>query len=298
MWIWGVLVACAPRFELVDPTCDADYLPWAGELTQDVLQGSGNGEFAYAPSDSDIVSQVAGRYSLVTGEFDRRRTYVDSAYRTVDSAVGAGTLWPDGDLDLEYDLAIELPSRTRTVRVRDRRLGCEVDRRVDYGEGRVDIFRGTLADDALAYTHEWVDGARVLLADGVRQRTGEWTETLAYEDANLDYQLTETGNLRDGSWRRDLDYSDDEVEIVGFYRLRPNGRTNVEYTATVGVAATEVWDYDLDPSGDGSGTLTFADTEVPTCTLQFVDGACEVSDCDAAGPCVPPLVLDEVLVRF
>ncbi|MEN0061834.1 MAG: hypothetical protein AAGA48_06755 [Myxococcota bacterium] len=297
MWVWWLLASCTSRFVFDDPTCDADFVDWAGGLTNDVLQGSGDGAFDYIPRDSDIVVQMAGEYDLRTGDLEWERTYVEGAFRRSESAEGQGTLWPDGDLDLEYDLEVTLPLIRRSIEVRDLRLGCDVNRRVEDEQGRVEIYRGELTDDGLLYTHEFVDGARTFVADGERLPDGSWTESLNFQGANLTYMLDESGNARDVSWRRDLVYETADTLLNGFYRRRANGRMNVEYRAIINDGVPEFWNYGFDSEGNGTGTLTFEDG-TPACTLTFQRGACTVTDCDAEGTCVPPLVLDEVLLRL
>jgi len=296
MWIW-ILTACSTQFVFDEPTCDVDYVDWAGGLTYDVLQGEGDGAFRYTPERNDVVAEVEGLYDLRSGEFDWTRSYAADAYRISEQAEGSGTLWPDGDLDLGYELTLELGDRTERLDVRDVRLGCEVERRVEDERGRVDLYSGRIRSNKIVYTHEFVDGSRVLEADGERKRNGTWLEVLDYSDAEITYELEETGDLRDWSWRRDLRYESPEASFDGFYRRRPNGRLSVSYVARVGTNVPELWDYVLDVEGNGSGTVQFEG--IPgTCEITFDEGACRIEGCGTDGPCTPPLRTEEVLLRL
>ncbi|MEO0604162.1 MAG: hypothetical protein AAF211_22185 [Myxococcota bacterium] len=294
--VWW-FVACAPSLTVEAPTCDVDFLDWAGGLTFDVLQGNGRGSFDYRPTTSDIVESRSGSYDLSSGEFAWTVSYGTGAFRVAERADGIGTLWPDGDLDLGYTLQVELLDRSETVEVRDLRLGCEVARRVEDGEGRVDVYEGEIQPTLIDYTHQFTDGDRLFEATGQRTDDGTWTERLDFEDETLAYAFTETGNLRDWSWEREISYVTPGIEIEGSYRRRVNGRLNVTYQATIDGSVPETWDYRLDGEGSGNGTLQLGNDAVP-CTLTFTDGSCVVSDCVASGPCVPPLATDEVLLRL
>ncbi len=293
VWWW---LGCGPRFTLDEPTCDVDYLEWAGGLTHDVLQGNGRGTFDYRPTDSDIVVQLQGSYDLSTGALEWTRTFADGYYRQVERAEGTGTLWPDGDLDLGYAWSVSLADGVHTLDVRDVRIGCEVGRRVEDADGRVEVYEGTLANGGLTYTREFVEGSKVLQATGQRRPDGTWTESLDFQDADLTYTIEESGNLRDWTWSRSLRYVTTDVDIDGSYQRRPNGRLAVSYEAVIDGALPETWDYRIDPDGGGRGTLTFGASE--PCTVTFDDGECELSECGVTGPCVPPLRTEEVLLRL
>ncbi len=289
-------VGCGPRFRLDQKglTCNEGHLTWAGGLTNHVLQGSGKGDFAYDPV-MDTVDFIDGFYDLDTGDFWWQSTYADGLSRVEELAQGYGTLWPDGDLDIEYALDIELvDGRSEDFVVRERRLGCDLDVRVEHEDGDVRVYEGQFTGGQLEYVHTWTDLTREYEAVGTRSPDGTWTEELAVEDGDFEYRLEDQGDF-ELSWRRDFRRVNAYTTLEGELEQDAQGATTVSYTFEPASGPDETWSYTIDLLGEGEGTLDYAQQ---SCSLSFSEGKCTASGCNRDGRCQPPLEIDEVLVRL
>lgn len=252
------------RFSVSDPSCETGYLEWAGGLTHHLVEGRPDGTFDYDPAGL-VESRIVGAYDLSSGDFEYDVEYHPDHYRAGTTVEGYGYAATNGDLDVEYTLTTtDVLGAGWSIDVRDKRVGCEVARRVDYSNATV-WHEGEFFADRYEYTDsEEVDGAPWVV-HGVSYPDGSWVEELDYLGPSETYRFDQEGT-GDGYSRRDWTLVDNATIYSGYTEYFLEGGRHVHYDVD-GVT----WDYTVDYEGDGSGTLTGSGYD---CDLTFTDGDC------------------------
>ena len=284
-----LLTACGPVFKLDDEarTCAVPFLDWTGGLTRHVLQGNGNGEFDWDPADPGV-ARVAGAYDLKTGGIDYQVEYDAGHARVRDVVTGSGTLWPDGDMDVGYEVATTWADGSQSSEsVREKRFGCDVSERRESTAG-VELVFGTYVAEGMTYSREFAVGDRVLVADGLLEPTYAYTESVDYADQDYEFSFDEVGDAS-GTVVRDLVDIYDEVSVRGSWTRQPSGETLYDYRVNDRLDRVDKWLFTLDLAGTGTGTV---DLDGTVCNLEVVAFACEKKGCgrDFNGPCTIPLL--------
>ena len=283
------LAACGPVFKLDDgaQTCSAPFLEWSGGLTRHVLQGNGNGEFDWNPPDPGL-ARVVGAYDLKTGGIDYVVEYDPSHARVSDTIVGWGTLWPDGDMDLGYEVVTRWADGTETsVALRDQRFGCDVSQRAETVDA-VEFVFGTFDADGLSYSREYAVGAKVVATTGAQSPNWTYTESVNFVDAGYELSYDETSDVG-GTIVRDVIEKYDGVSLRGQWTRQLSGETTYDYRVTDQLDRVEKWIYTVDLAGNGFGTL---ELDAATCDLAITAFSCEKVGCgkDFNGACTIPLI--------
>jgi len=297
-----VVGACGPTFKLKEKklTCSEPFHAWAGGLVAHVNQGNGNGEFDYDPLDERI-DRIAGAYDLKTGDFFWDEEFDEDAYIEKNEIDGYGTIWNDGDLDIEYDVTAELRNDTEyDYRVRQQRLGCEmetwVEQEIDDQPDPTEVWEGEFTDGGYEYVHRFGHYGLLMEAEGRTENDYSYEERLSYDDDGVEIEWYEEGDgegtvrrefeenvsgLLEGYWERELD-----GDVVAKYDFEPVG------------GQREEWSYEIDHEGTGSGELSIGGI---TCDLDFDEYDCELDDCSQSGldgdSCSPPVTIPVVDIR-
>jgi hypothetical protein len=261
-------------------TCNEPLHVWAGGLVTHVNQGKGDGEFDYAPLDPRI-DRIVGLYDLDSGGFYWDEVFVDDSHVAQQRIDGVGTIWNDGDLDVEYDVVATMSDeRTHEYAVRERRLGCEMQRWVESDiSGQPDpteIWEGEFTDGGFEYVHRFALWGLVVEAEGRTENDFTYEETLEFEDGDVAFDWYEE---RDDEMRvtREFDERIGDVTLEGYWSRTLEGELTVRYDYDGGFGQIgEEWSYTLDPDGDGDGELV---SGAVTCDLDFDEFACELADC-------------------
>lgn len=269
-------------------TCAADVLAVDdGLLSHLVASEDGGRSFDHVP-DSPLIDRVVGTYDLVTGVFGWSTTYADG-YRVLrDDVAGTGTAYVDGDLDLDYTITTQLRGNKRTVnRVRELRLGCDVQR-VTYNRNDelVATEVGTVQADGYHYVRTRTERGVLVDTEGVLAGDRTRTEAEAWRSGRYQYAHTRTDDGL-GKVTTDFEEVDDGVQSAGTVVDRFDGSSRHQFTATDS-GATLTWDYVVEASGNGEGTLEVSPPNGNSyeCDVVFEDFACFV-ECPGLGsaPC-------------
>jgi hypothetical protein len=293
-----LLAACTRGFVLDDRelACAEDPYEWGGGLTTHLLNGKKSGAFDYDPADPEV-EQIDGSYDLETGEFSWTATYVPDSWRATDEVEGHGTVWVDGDLDTASTLVSKTESSVATYELRDVRLGCDVTRVIEDGNGDIRVYEGTFDGDGLDYVHTYAEGAFVLEASGRWDDDGGFSEEVDLTDGAVTWTSTEAGGS-EGAVTREFARSFPELEIGGAWTRDPDGAVEVDIVFDRAGDPRETWAYAVDAAENGEGTLTVGPDG--GCDLVFEGGACTQVDCVELtdGPCDPPIHIPDWRVRL
>lgn len=279
-----VLPGCyvGPVFKLKEKklTCAEPLHAWAGGLVTHVNQGKGDGEFDYAPLDPRI-DRIAGFYDLDSGGFFWNEYFVEDSQVSEKRIDGVGTIWNDGDLDVEYDVVASLPDDEEfEYRVRERRLGCDmqvwVDQDIPNQPDPTEVWEGTFADGGFDYVHRFALWGLVVEAEGRSENDFTYEENLSFDDDGAAFDWFEERD-EEGTVTREFDESIGGISLEGYWERELEGDLSVRYDYVPSVGQAEQWSYDLDDEGDGSGELTIGSV---TCTLDFSNHDCEMAECN------------------
>jgi len=296
VFLWPLLgvigSGCVPVFKLdkLDKrSCSEDFIAWNGGLTQHVDAGDGTGEFDYANPDP-LIDTTAGYYDLSTGEFFWWDEYLDAGHRQQGHYSGVGTLWRNGDLDLEYELEHYFSDDTKDVwNVRQERFGCEEKLRLESAEDPEDLefVTGTYSEGAFAFTHEWIDGSVIAVANGTKYADQSYTSTLEITDGPVLLAHQETGD-GEGNVSRIFSYDRGYTKVEGFWDREVQGTVSMDYFSKSSGSKKQFWVYHFDALGNGEGSWTQDDV---ACDLLFEAGECKRRQCtdDSNGKCTTPV---------
>ena len=280
------LVGCSPAFQLDASglTCGVDIFSWSGGLTRSVLQGEGDGSFSYAEPYG--VENLSGSYDLESGSFSYDVAWAAGYARLSEQVDGQGTLWTDGDMDIEYTREIQWADGTSsTVTSREKRLGCQVSEQ-HVVEERTTYLYGTYDAGGLDYRREYTEGSHRVEVTGRLSSAGSYGEETAYESDDYAVEFQESGSLSGNAVRV---FADTAVGVLteGSWTRDELGGVSYEYEVS-GQGYDEQWLFDLDLSGHGEGEVVIGGT---TCDLEVVAFECERKRCgDLRGPCTFPIL--------
>jgi hypothetical protein len=283
---------CVPVFKLdklEDRSCTEDFIPWSGGLTRHVDEGNGTGEFDYINPDT-LIDQTAGYYDLSTGEFFWWDEYLDAGHRERGHYSGVGTLWRNGDLDLDYEREFYYSDDTKEVwAVRQERFGCEENFRyasVDNPED-LEFVSGSYGSGVYEYTHEWIFGAVVAVATGSQKADQSYVEDLEVIDGPILLVHQETGDGQ-GNVSRIYSYDDGFTKVEGTWDQGVEGTVSMDYFSKSPGSKRQYWVYHYDAMGNGEGSWSQDDV---SCDLVFEQGECKRRACsdDSNGKCVVPV---------
>jgi len=279
-----LLIGCGPSFKLdaTGLTCGVDIFSWSGGLTRSVLLGEGDGAFSYAESYG--VASVTGDYDLSTGVFEYDVVWSAGHARVNERVAGQGTLWTDGDMDIEYTREVEwIDGSVTTQTSREKRLGCAVSEQHTDENGTTYLY-GTYDAGGLEYRREYTEGSHTIEVSGRLGATASYGEEALYESDPYALEYQESGSLSGNALRVFTD-TVDGVKIEGQWARDDAGAVSYDYGVTGG-GYQEEWVFDLDFSGTGEGEVVIGDT---TCDLEVTDFACERKRCgDLRGSCTFP----------
>jgi len=288
LWVLSLVGACTTQFNPDAPkVCSADFSSWAGGLTTHLMNSEG-GAFDYAPA-SEFETRVYGNYEFETGDFWWVTEYEPSHYRAQTFYDGFGTAWEDGDLDIRADVQVSYANESKeSSRIYERRLGCDVDRRVvtaDADEEVVELEEGTFDGDEYAYERTYHEEDRTLTVMGSY-----------FSDQ---YRVEELDNYKNGTYRLSYTEQSDATGLVrrdfverwtasgfrsdGHWELLPTGITDYNYTVS-GEFTNRKYKYSHDLDGVGDGTVKIGsevcDVRVKNHKCTYTCGDDERLDCD------------------
>lgn len=292
----ALLQACyiGPVFKLQEKslTCSEPMLGWGGGLVTHVMMGKGDGSFDYDPPGG-LLDRVVGAMNLRTGDFQWSEDYAPDSYRARNDVLGYGTIWEDGDLDIGYDMnAITDEGDEFSITIRERRLGCEMERWVEENIEDVSdpsqVWAGTFTDGGFEFEHRFGHYGLVMQAEGRTESDGSYEERLRYEEVGAVVYWDEEGD-GEGWARREFD-EQLGFSLEGFWERQKNGDTEVEYEYQAVTGPPQFWAYEVNERGNGSGSLAIGAAE---CDIRLSEWSCVLEDCNQASlegeACVPPL---------
>lgn len=285
MLVWA-LIACVtgPHLAVERPTCQADYLTWAGGLTEYVDAGGGGGDFDVDPA-GPLVTRAFGNYELATGDFVYKLEYQPDHWREGTRVEGYGYAANTGDLDIEATwTTTDALGVTSSVMKRDVRTGCDVE------STELDI-----------YGREWVTEGRFVASEFDYTRTGPlydftesgvytgvWKSDLTTEESvaitsdGVDYAEDRTDDGA-GNVREDWVWDDGSTHQEGFdnYDVEGTWTSHIESSSS---SEDCTIDREVAYSGDGGGTLDCGSGGV--CDLTYTNWVC-TRDCNdgSSGNC-------------
>lgn len=185
-----------------EPACDQDIYSWSDDLLAFVLTGDGSGEFDFDPEDEPRTS-VSGEYQPGDGDFDWKAKYDEDYYVKNTKAVGFGTVFHNGDLDLLYtETVTDMLDVVTETAYRVQRDECDMTIATwpaDQTSDNAFVMTGSY-DDGEVWSWE-TDGDGYVAQGALRQNL---SRTFQYE-------------YDDGSWWQ-------------FSNTKPEGETDTEFT--------------------------------------------------------------------
>lgn len=303
----GCYVGPVFRVKQKKQTCPEPFLIWGGGLVAHVDAGRGDGSFAYTPADP-LLDWVEGSYDLKTGDFSYVNDYIGDSYRAIDEVSGYGTIWRDGDMDLFYDVTATTDEDDEfSYSVREQRLGCEQERWVfltDLMEDPDDedepvpteVWAGEYTGGEFVYEHRFGKYGEVLVAEGVSEADGTYTEELDYEEDGIVIQWEEEGD-GEGGIRREF-YENVGNVLEGYWERELSGTLVVEYVYDPLASPAQTWDYRVTERGNGNGSLEIGENR---CDIDLDEWECTLEDCSTpeleGEPCTPPVRIPLVEYR-
>lgn len=283
---------CGPVFKLVPEAkraCTASIVELSDDLAIKVDNGPGDGSFDYAYEGWSLLAKTAGEYDLKTGDFSWINNYADGSQRTEDNVVGSGTVWRDGNFDLEYDNTVSFKDGTILLQTtRAERTGCTQSTRVELGDGTITLTDATWNAGGLDWTRNFVVGPAAVEGIGHMNADRSWFETVNYDDGTARFEWASDG---DGNNRKNRTFDDDDgwSKTKGSWEAFYDGTVVMNFTLNNPNIEKETWDFTVDGLGAGGGTWSNASD---TCDLVFTNGNCKwrnCSDVNLEGKCDVPV---------
>lgn len=260
------------------PACDAEPYGWADDLLSWVADGPGDGSFGLDPDDEPRIG-VNGEYDPGTGAFAWDVTYDPDYWMTsVSVRDGKGTVWHNGDLDIEYVahgediLGEEWAGGHRVVRAGCAETRWEWD--ADADDPTYVEYNGTWSDESFDWT---VD------ADGVDTWSGsmasDLTRTTDYRDATYE---THRVTYPDGTADNDFEQVDGDYTFEGSQHTEFDGSYSAEYDIVENGKTTCTVESERDYSGEGTDhyecgkeefDCDYTVTKKGVCTYECTDGS-------------------------
>jgi len=272
-----LLAGCSSEgFYVRGESCNTKYLKWGGGLTYHLLQGKSDGTFDYDPKGA-VMTRLVGSYDLHTGDFSWNTEFNPDHWRTARTVEGYGYAYTNGDLDIEYTITTtDINAVDYEAAVREKRVGCTVNRRTSYEFGEV-FHHGTWFDKEYQYTDEDEYQGSPWIVEGVLRDDYTWTESLDFSGSGLTYDYEENGD-EDGYARRDWTQVSSGSTFDGYTETFLDGGEHTYYT----VNGSGTWDYTVDYNGNGSGTYSEPGLD---CDLTFTEGNCTYNCGGDTGSC-------------
>lgn len=269
------LLGCASGWIDQEPACDANPYEWADDLLTHILNGDEEGGFDYDPVDTPRAG-ISGSYDVSSGDFAWDVSYVQESYLVSQAVVGDGTVYHNGDLDLEAVITTtDVLDNVGITSSRFIREGCGSSS-WSWGEDQT-------ADDAIEITgvykaevYVWTAADDTWSYDG--SLTSDLTETSHYLALDDSFEQTNV-SFPDGTATQDIvgdESCSDGYGCDGHWDFAIDGSYTFSYDLLDGqdVYCTVTGEYDY--AGDGTGHYDCDDYQ---CDLETVDGACTYS-CD------------------
>lgn len=270
-----------------DLACEYNAFTWLNDLATYTDVGSeSDGVYSFSWSPGSLaVDSVSGTFDAAeTGDFSYAYEYSDEHFNRSYEAVGFGTLFEDGDMDILLDWTREdILGDVTAMRTRHTRSGCEGSLRTNdptttrdeptvttytiLSDSEVEFVTAYDNDDGVYNDSYVVDSEQNLLG------STEWVDE---DDTEYSAEYTADAQERVTDWSQasgDYVYegstTSDRVTgaRMGSYEMFDNGRA--QYT----------WSFDRDYSGEGTGAYDAADGSL-SCDIYFGDnGSCEFENC-------------------
>lgn len=233
--LWLVLSGCSSWIDQA-PACQKDVYEWSDDLLAHMLTGPGDGTFDYDPDDVPRQS-ITGSYDYATGDFGWDVAYADSYWLIASKVDGYGTVYHDGDLDLQYtETETDVLSVVTTTNYRVTRSQCQMT---------VSSWSAENESDRVDHTGSYTD-----------DDTYAWTGT----DGTYDYK---------GGMRRNLSHTYSATAQDGSYDVsvatKPEGTSDVTLSSADnacydnGYTCTADWKVRFDGGRDGTQSIFASD---------------------------------------
>lgn len=273
-----------------DLACEHDVYSWWGGMTQNVYYGDKNGDtidWAYPPYEGWITRKL-GNYDTVTGDYTARQQFHPEHYMESYVAVGFGTVFEDGDLDIG-DVVTEKDILGEEIKYqrRHRREGCSGSIRTIWDQGT----EGT--DTIVEYVIQ--SPTQVQLSTSITDDafTGSYNQLRTIDsDFNVTGETTQTweGGNSASTFTQDIDlnYSSDwsqsttEFDYFGSSTSDLTGRSTSDYEVYEGETLRAHITYNRAYDGSGSGTYDDFGQDL-SCTVVYRSNGNCTYDCGADG---------------
>lgn len=273
------------RFVFTDPSCGEQVPELARSLTYHLVQTGDDGTFDYAPVGS-VISNVAGSYDLLTGDFSWTETGTEHSWIEEVAVEGYGYAQRNGDLDLIGTRSTtDILDVVEEQQFRIERTGCFTNNRVRTGFSsivRETVEAGVFSNTSYAYSRQTdIDGS-IYYVDGELFLDRDFVEEIAFEQDEYSLVAEVTGNRNLGTRSRTYAevYSDGSTRD-GVEERATDGSRTVDFTQVTNQGTTR-WEYEVDYAGNGAGIVS---GQGFTCDLTFRNGQCSYDCGSSQGAC-------------
>jgi hypothetical protein len=263
--------------------CDTDAWEWANDPARWAQEADGDGRFDVS-TEWPLVTGVSGSWAADSGQYVQHETMAaDSAVVARDWA-GDVELLDGGDLRFEGSYTtVDILDVTTVWDVQLARVECVQSHTFTSGRdtrfGTYTFSEGSFVESDLLLAADGHQTTRDMTyrADG----SASWSQVLDYGTYVEEQEGVEDWTAGNGSG--DFTGVGDGFSLVGDFVYTRDGSITYHYVLTPPIGNDKTYDYTLDYSGNGSGTVEYSDGSV--CDFVQEDGA-QTCDCgDGPGIC-------------
>ncbi len=278
------VAACGPSsLTLGEPSCDASAAADWFIVGAIVRSGSTDGTLDEDPP-GDLITAREGRYNPRTGALSFTDTFADGYRYTGAAWDGFGTVFDNGDADLELTRTLVHADGGETVHaVRILRSGCDVEWVEREGDTVVWLENATFKGDVYDFRVDRLQANVIATGRGERSADGETELTDDWRIGDVEHHWTR--EIRsDGEEVATFEVLANDRVAQGEVEVRTGGSTAWEFDVVDVDGAEATWELGLGPAGNGRGLVTFKGTfEDIECDLEIEDGDCSIEDgCEEA----------------
>lgn len=288
------LIGCAGRYEQTAPACGEEGVGIVGLSGTFRRAMQSDGTFDDDPP-GDLIVKRSGAWDPSGGDLSYTDRFIDNYVGSERSFEGFGTVYGNGDLDLEGTLRTVWATGEEVYDQRLLQVACDVENTLRRSDGTVAWFEnGSYRNQRYDFTLERLQSGAIAEGTGVVRASGAWTIAESWRIGEVAHNWTRSSE-GDGFEETVFEVRSADRFADGLVLVRPGGSTAWTFSATDG-RTTGDWDLSLGVGGQGGGTVTYTPLlgSEEVCEVTVGAEACEVqSACeDAPRPPCWTVVLD------
>jgi len=283
VWTMALLAACGGSYSAEDPACDQEAVGIVGlsGTLRRALQADGS--FDDDPPE-EIVFSREGRWNPGSGDLTYTEGYLDGYVIQERRFDGFGTVFGNGDLDLEGSLTTAFADEEEVLQQRMLQVACDVENTLRRGDDAVVWFEnGTYVNKRYDFSLERLQAGVIAVGVGVVRATGAWELAESWRIGDVAHSWSRSSE-GDGVEQAAFEVRGADRFNDGLVTVRPGGATAWDFEVTDG-RTSATWEFALGPGGSGGGAVTYQPLlgDEIVCNVTVDGDSCDVgSNCDDA----------------